>query len=171
MDLSTYTTYKSEIERYIHVHLLINNDHHIIEINNVMAMIKNYYLPRKYIENVIYEQDNLDTFIFQADNMGFNDDMMTEDEKMKATVEGNVTDCEYDESRLMIKIEPKDDIKTLIITSNFNNKQVESIIPIKTNTDKGELVDSLFRIMKTLRKASLEFFDICMLTSYPDEAW
>ena len=145
MELRTYTTVKSPKQEFIHVHLVIGDDHHIVEINDAMA--RNRHLFRNDVRDAIYRDTNFEKYTFQADDEGF-----TEAEEMNAdiTQSGNVNDCDYPYSRFTFEIREIGNVRSAIIGSTFNNKQVTTTIPIESETSKANFFKMMCKMKSCL---------------------
>lgn len=164
MNVHIYKTIKSPEQPFVHVHFVINQDHHIVEINDGMA--RNTSLSRKDIRDAIFN-NKLMKYKFQADDEGF---YTVNDMNADIVVSGNVSDYNHDRySQFTFEITNKDNVRSLTINSTFNKKQVTTVIPIESEPHKEELSHMVHSIISELYSGFGDWVDSCVCSSYEDE--
>ena len=156
MNVHTYKTTKSDKQCFIHVHFVIDKDHHIVEIND--AMVGNIRFSRKVIKDAIFNNKAFDKYVFQADDEGFyTSGKMNPD----IVVSGNVTDYDDPYSKFILEITDIDNVRSVVIKSTFNNKQVTTIIPIGSEVHKEQLLEMLHSILFALYSGFEDWTNEC----------
>ena len=165
MRVRAYRTVKSPKQEFVHVHLVIGDDHHIVEINDAMA--ENRHLSYSDIRDAIYGDTNFEKYTFQADDEGFREvDEMNSD----IIPSGNVSNCHYPYSRFTFKIRKIGNSRVAVIKSTFNSKQVTTTIPIESETSKASFLEMMCTILRKLYGGFYRWCDLCM-ESMCDDMW
>ena len=145
MSVRTYKTTKSPNQVFVHIHFVIGEDHHIVEIND--AMSKNRRLSDKDIKDAISSEVDY-KYIFQADDEGF---YQVSNLNPDTVVSGNVTNYDNDsESRFIFMIKAMGGTRYVILKSTFNNKQVttvEALVSPEQNKIIAKMVSSIVSIL------------------------
>jgi hypothetical protein len=160
MNVRIYKTTKSEEQPFIHVHILINTDHHIIEINDGNAT--NAFLSVDSLENAIFNGAAFDTYTFQADDEGF----YVQGKVNRDIIPSGNTKCNYKYSRFILDIKDINGVRSVIITSTFNKKETITTIPIKSHINKEESFQLIKSIRSNLYSGFYEWVDECMSSCY-----
>lgn len=157
MSVHTYRTTKSAKQPFVHVHFVINTDHHIVEINDAMA--ENTRLSHKAIKDAIVN-NKFDKYVFQADDEGF---YTIDDMNSDIVVSGNVTDYNDDPySKFIFEIKDVDNVRSLIIRTTFNQRQVTTVIPIGSRTHKRILAKMVHSITSALYSGFSDWYIECI---------
>jgi hypothetical protein len=167
MEFRTYTTIKSPEQPFIHVHFIIGENHHIVEINdananfsilrkeNLECVILNDIIPGAFAFGDVNE---FKIYTFKADKEGF---QLVKDMNTDIIVSGNITGCTDKFSKFTLEINDENNVWVLIIRTTFNNQQVESIIPIDTQEKRIKAVNDVYSMIRTLYKSFSIWKDNC----------